>query len=79
MFSIFKAFASKGFWGFAGNYVQNIMKLPERTNEIPNFWMYNPEEWDCSGTSNKKIFKIGAGRDHLISWFNLFGERKILI
>ena len=54
---IFKAFASKGFLGFAGNYVQNIKKLPGRTNEIPNFWTYNPEEWDWSGTSNKKIWK----------------------
>ena len=79
MFSIFKAFASKGFLGFSGNNVQNIMKLPERTNEIPIFWTCNPEEGYYSGTSNKKILKIGAGRDHLISWFNLFGERKLLV
>ena len=26
-----------------------------------------------------KKLKIGAGRDHLISWFDLFGESKILI
>jgi hypothetical protein len=66
LFSIFKEFASKGFLGFAGNYVQNIIKFLGRTNEIRFFELIILKNEIVQGRVIKKL-KIGAGRDHLIS------------